>query len=164
MENDVLETVLTEILEELKQARDLAKENNALATEHNIKLVIVEKIIEGKEAVKPRTVDSVDRANAKAIEEIKSSIMSLPGNTRREFRILLFPEYNTKEYYKIVFGSVIFWLVVLVISKYLYLLGNEWILKSYEEQRYKKSWDILYRHQDKSTQRIMETIFNLNTR
>ncbi len=87
-------------------------------------------------------------------------IESLPGKARREFRILFFPEYNTKEYYKIVFGRVIFWLVMLVISKYLYLLGSELISKSYDEQKYKKAWEILYKHQEKSNQKVMEKLID----
>jgi hypothetical protein len=50
------------------------------------------------------------------MEKINARIDQKPAPVRRGFRILLFPEYDTKEYYRIVFGRIISWLVLLVIA------------------------------------------------
>ncbi len=61
MENDIIETVLTEILKELKLANDLGKENNELAIESKNRLVIIEKKIENKETIKQQTSGALNK-------------------------------------------------------------------------------------------------------
>jgi hypothetical protein len=71
----------------------------------------------------------IERIIMSGMERINATIDQKPAPVKREFLIRLFPEHNTKEYYRIVFGRIIFWLVFLVIAKYLYLLANEWIIR-----------------------------------
>ncbi|MDQ6763486.1 MAG: hypothetical protein M3015_12775 [Bacteroidota bacterium] len=43
----------------------------------------------------------------------------------------------------------------------IYLMGSEWIIKQYENQKYKKAWENLYKHQEKANQKMMQRIIDL---
>ena len=129
MENEIIETVLTEILDELKQLKKLTTNNTNATLDNANRLTAITDKLESKQVVKPDiNTKSMEQIILSGLERINSTINQKPAApVKREFRILLFPEYNTTEYYRIVFGRIIFWLVVLVIAKYLYLLGSAWI-------------------------------------
>lgn len=163
METEIIETVLTEMLEELKQSNILNKENNQTILENKNRLISIEKTLESKCAIKPIIdTQSIEQIMSAGMKNISSIIEQRPDKVKREFRILLFPEHNTKEYYRVVFGRIIFWLVILVIAKYAYLLGSEWITKEDENLKYKKAWENLYQHQEKTNQKMMKRIFDNN--
>lgn len=161
MDSEIIETVLTEIYEELKQYNLLNKENNLALTENKNRLISIEKKSESKDLVNP-VLDTrpLEQIISRGINNISAMIDKRPEKPSREFRILLFPEHNTKEYYKIIFRRIIFWLVMLVIAKYLYLLGSEWISKNNENQKYKKAWNSLYQQQGKANQKMMQKIID----
>ena len=130
MEKEIIETVLTEMLEELKELRKLNIENANVAIENGNRLSSIEKKLGNNKITEPYiNTQHLERIIFLGMEKINVRIDQKPAPVRREFRILLFPEYNTKEYYRIVFGRILFWLVLLVIAKYLYLLANEWIIR-----------------------------------
>jgi uncharacterized membrane protein len=159
MEKEIIETVLTEIYGELKQSNELLKENFKLATENNNRLIVIEKKLENKDVKAPIDMQQIEQIVSRGVDNIADIIDRTTKKRRPEFRFLFFPEHNTKEYYKIVYGRIIFWLVILVIAKYLYLLGSQWISKSYNDQKYKKAWENLYHQQGKPNQKIMQRIF-----
>lgn len=163
MDSEIIETVLTEILDELKQSNLLNKENNMALADNKNMLISIEKKLESKDLIKP-ILDTrpLEQIISQGINNISAMVEEQPEKPSRQFRILLFPEHNTKEYYKVVFGRIIFWLVVLVIAKYFYLLGSEWISKSGENQKYKKAWESLYQQQPKKNQKIMQKIIEEN--
>ena len=162
MEKEIIETVLTEIYGELKQSNELLKENSKLTTENKNRLIVIEKKLESKDVKPSIDMQRIEQIVSRGIDNI-AAIIDQPTKKRRpEFRFLFFPEHNTKEYYKIVYGRIIFWLVMLVIANYLYLLGSEWISKSYGDQKYKKAWENLYQHQEKTNQKMMKRIFDNN--
>lgn len=68
------------------------------------------------------------------------------------------PEQNTTNYYKIVFGRIIFWLVILYIAKYVYLLGDKWLTGYNDKTRYQQAWETLYQQQPKRNQKMMQNI------
>ena len=163
MENEMIETVLTEILGELKQSNHLNQQNNLAIIENKNRLISIEKKLESKDALKTlMNTGRLEQIISTGIDNISAMIDRRPEKVRREFRVLLFPEHNTKEYYRVVFGRIIFWLVILVIAKYSYLLGSEWITKDYENQKYKKSWENLYKHQEKGKSKTDARIINMN--
>lgn len=163
MENEIIETVLTEILGELKQSNGLNKENNQLAIENKNRLTDIEKKLDANDVSKGKiSNDSVEQILSAGMDNIRKMIDKPEQKVRREFRVLLFPEHNIKEYYRVVFGRIIFWLVMLVIAKYLYLLGSEWITRNYENQKYKKAWENLYQQQGKSNQKMMQKMIDSN--
>ena len=163
MESEIIETVLKEILEDLKQTYELSKENNLLATENKSRMIGIEKILADKNILKP-IIDTqpIERIVSQGLDNISTKIDQPKNKRRPEFRFLFFPEHNTREYYKVVYGRIIFWLVILVIAKYLYLLGSEWISKNYDDLKYKRAWENLYKQQGKANQKMMENIIHLD--
>ena len=128
MEKEIIETVLTEILEELKQLKTLTTNNTNATLDNANRLRVITDKLESNQAIKLEIgTQSVEKITLSGLEKMNSTINQKLTPVKREFRILLFPEYNTKEYYRIVFGRIIFWLVMLVVAKYLYLLGSAWI-------------------------------------
>lgn len=128
MEKEIIETVLAEILEELKQLKTLTTNNSKATIDNANRLTVITDKLESKQIIKPDfNTQSIEKIILSGLEKINLTINQKPAPIKREFRILLFPEYNTTEYYRIVFGRIIFWLVVLVIAKYLFLLGSAWI-------------------------------------
>ena len=107
-------------------------------------------------------IQPFEQIMSEGINNIRAMIYKRPEKTSREFRILLFPEHNTKEYYRVVFGRIIFWLVILVISKYAYLLGSDLINRKSESLKYKKAWENLYQIQSKANQKNMQMIIDKN--
>jgi hypothetical protein len=162
MEKEILETVLTEIYGELQQTNELIKENTVLETENKNRLIVIEKRLESKDVKPLIDIRPIEQIVSRGVDNIAAIINQTTKKRRPEFRILFFPEYNTKEFYKVVYGRIIFWLVMLVIAKYLYLLGSEWISKNYSDQKYRKAWDNLYQQQGKANQKIMQRIIDLD--
>lgn len=153
MENEIIETVLTEVLEEQKHGNLLADKNGQFLTEQ----VVILKRMEEKAA---RQNEELQNFFITKMEAFSSQVESHARPVKREFRILLFPEHGTINYYKIVFGRIFFWLVMLCIAKYLYLLGDKWLTAEYENHKYQKAWETLYKHQTKPSQKIMQKVFN----
>lgn len=163
MENEILETVLKEIMGDMKQSYNLSKENNLLATENKNLMIGIEKTLASKDAMKPIIdTEPIEQIVLKGIDKIATIIDQSKNKRRPSIQFLFFPEHNTKEYYKIVYSRILFWVVMFFVAKYLYLLGSEWISKSYDDQRYKKAWENLYKQQGKSNQKIMQKVFDSN--
>ena len=162
MEKEILETVLTEIYGELQLTNELLKENTVLETENKNRLIVIEKRLESKDAKPLIEIRPIEQIVSRGVDNIAAIINQTTKKRRPEFRILFFPEYNTKEFYKVVYGRIIFWLVMLVLAKYLYLLGSEWISKNYCDLKYKKAWENLYQQQGKANQKIMQRIIDLD--
>ncbi len=128
MEKEIIETVLTEILEELKQLKKLSIESTNAIKESSERLSSIEKKLENSQAIKPEvSTQPLERLIFSGLQRINETLEQKPAPVKREFRILLFPPYNEKEFYRIVFGRIIGWLVLLVIAKYLYVLGMTWM-------------------------------------
>jgi Fe2+ transport system protein B len=146
MEKEIIETVLIEVLEEQKQTNQLI--------EQNIKLVqsVKEELKQQKETF---SVSILSRLNT-----LKEELSNPLQHVKRELRILLFPEHGTINYYKVVFGRIFFWLVILCIAKYAYLLGDKWLSKRAEMNKYQRAWETYYLQQNKNRQKAMEQILN----
>ena len=151
MDKDIMETVLTEVLEEQKQGNILAQNNGKFLQEQ----VIVIKRLEEKTYQQNEELKTFVTAK---METFSSQIASHSRPVKREIRILLFPEQNTTNYYKIVFGRIIFWLVILYIAKYVYLLGDKWLTGYNDKTRYQQAWETLYQQQPKRNQKMMQNI------
>jgi hypothetical protein len=61
------------------------------------------------------------------INSIKKIVESQPKQVLHEKRVLFFPEWNQKEYYKIIFGRILFWVLCVVIATYCYFLGKDYL-------------------------------------
>jgi hypothetical protein len=75
-------------------------------------------------STKDRDIMLLDTINAKLDE--------LPKISQRQFRILLFPETNQGQYYKIVFGRLIPWGLAFMVATYIFITGY----KAIEISRY----------------------------
>ena len=131
MANDMVETVLAGILEELQAAKKKDEEQKVILQALENKMDGLEK---GFTEVQKQTAKQVSAAHleiaiAKGISRLQQTIEAQPKTVRKELRVLLFPEYNSKEYYRLVFGRLIFWLVVVLSITYLFLLGKQAIEK-----------------------------------
>lgn len=149
MENEIIETVLTEVLEEQKHSNQLAQKNSQFLEEQ----VLILQRMEEKSA---RQNEELKTFLMQKMEAFSAQVESHAKPIKREFRILLFPEHGITEYYKVVFGRILFWLVMLFIAKYAYLLGDKWITQEYENNKYQKAWETLYEQQSKANQKIMQ--------
>jgi hypothetical protein len=149
MENEIIETVLTEVLEEQKQSNQLSEKNGQFLEEQ----VLILQRMEEKSA---RQNEELKTFLMQKMEAFSAQVESHAKPVKREFRILLFPEHGITEYYKVVFGRILFWLVMLFIAKYAYLLGDKWITQEYANNRYQKAWETLYEQQSKANQRMMQ--------
>lgn len=84
------------------------------------------------------------------VEQLKK-VKSKP-RTVKQHRFLLFPETNQGQYYKIVFGRLLPWGLLLVAATYCFSLGQQalevWKIKDYNERadQYVKSWLYMDEH------------------
>lgn len=155
MEKEIIETVLTEVLEEQKLSNQLAQKNGQLLEEQVL-------ILKRMEKISARQNEELKIFLVTKMEALSAQVESHAKSVKREFRILLFPEQGTTEYYKVVFGRILFWLAMLCIAKYAYLLGDKWLTAEYENNKYQKAWDTLYKHQTRANQKLMQKVFNDN--
>ncbi|MDB5025345.1 MAG: hypothetical protein JWP78_3100 [Mucilaginibacter sp.] len=82
-----------------------------------------------------------------------------PQAINRSYRILLFPESGLRDYYKIVFGRLLPWGILLIALTYLFLLGQKALAPRSEEARegrYTRSWIYLDRHAGKKMHKAMQ--------
>lgn len=155
MEKEIIETVLSEVLEEQKLSNQLAQKNGQVLEEQVL-------ILKRMEKISARQNEELKILLMTKMEALSARVESHAKPVKREFRILLFPEHGTTEYYKVVFGRILFWLVMLCIAKYAYLLGDKWLTAEYENNKYQKAWETLYKHQTKANQKLMQKVFNDN--
>jgi hypothetical protein len=61
---------------------------------------------------------------------IQKIVAAQPKDVLHEKRILFFPEWNQKEYYKIIFGRVLFWVLWVIVVTYCYFLGQDFLARN----------------------------------
>lgn len=99
------------------------------------------------------------------LRKIYEKFTKVPTSATKQLRILLFPETNQGQYYKIVFGRLIPWGIFLVAITYLYSLGGKAIdaygQKKHNEQsvHYQRAWIYLKQIAKKKTLSAMDTAF-----
>jgi hypothetical protein len=86
-------------------------------------------------------------------------------STIKQLRILLFPETNQGQYYKIVFGRLIPWGICLVVITYLYSLGGRAIdaygqhKQNEQSAHYQRAWVYLKQIAKRRTLSAMDTAY-----
>ena len=99
------------------------------------------------------------------LKQINEKLNKVPTSATKQFRILLFPETNQGQYYKIVFGRLIPWGLCLVAISYLYFLGGKAIdaygqrQQSEEAAHYQRAWFYLKQKAKAKTIIAMDTAF-----
>ncbi len=133
MANDMIETALASALEELETVKKGGEEQKEMLYELIDKMDGLEKRFnEQKPVPTPRlNTAPIETAIVKGITRLQQTVEAQPKTVVHERRILFFPEYNAQEYYRIVFGRLFFWLIVILLSAYLFMLGKEAIQSWY---------------------------------
>ena len=128
MEEEVIKTVLNEVLQELKEVKQ--KHSEIINFANGLKKKVdgfEQKLTEIKFVPPAIDLSPVTSGIYKGLDKVNGAIEAQPKSVRKEFRILLFPEYNATENYKIVFGRLLFWMVVVLVATYLFVLGKHLI-------------------------------------
>jgi hypothetical protein len=103
----------------------------------------------------------------KGVTDMKFIVGTKPVPVVKKFQILLFPEQDAKLFYKIVFGRWFLFLVLMVLMTDLYKLSVHWSdnqkearRKELENDRIKHAWYYLYKWQNKTGKRIMDSAYS----
>jgi hypothetical protein len=128
MEKEILEIVLSELLEETKKTNVLIEEQNKEIQE--LKTAFSDfnrKLTEIKVSAPPLDTVPLTKIVTDGINSIQKIVAAQPKDVLHEKRILFFPEWNQKEYYKIIFGRILFWLLWLIVATYCYFLCRDYL-------------------------------------
>src|SRR5437868_14304463 len=112
MDNEVIKTVLNEVLEEFKEVKQ--QQIQTLKTLLKMKANVVdfeEKLTRLNMTPPEINTQPITYEIAKGFDEVKDVIEAQPKSITRQLRIMFFPENNATEYYKIVFGRLLFWMM-----------------------------------------------------
>jgi len=166
MEPKILETVLTEVLEELKNNSQAILELTEEVTVLKEKVSVFEKKQEQLQIIAPPADTApIEKVAENYFLEFCRLVEAQPKKVVRQLRLVLFPEYNTDRYYKIVFGRIIPWSFGLAAVFFLVSLGKQYVSSWSEVQErryyyevYSEAWDRLDKSQDKDGRQKMKDI------
>lgn len=128
MEQEIIETVLKEILDEIKIIHQKA-------VSKDFQIEMISKKIESfdgklssiKIEIPEADLLPVQHQLESRLKRIEKLIEDQPKNITHKKQILLFPEYGAREYYKLFFGRVLFWILLVLVASYLFSLGKQFI-------------------------------------
>ena len=125
MEKEILETVLTELLEEQKVTSQLLREliEQGKVTQEKV-AAFGQKMETLKIIAPPASTVGIKNVVHEGLMAVAKMVESQPKNVVRQFRFLLFPETNTAYYYKLVFGRLLGYGGLFVIAAFLIQLGK----------------------------------------
>lgn len=115
------------------------------------------------DAPKP-DLSEVNALMDKGFENVKAAVYARPN---RKFQVILFPEYHSKEYFKLVYGRLLFWWYMFILSFLGYNMAKD-ALNSYRANQYNKegnahiqAWDNVYKTASKKTKASMSKVLQL---
>ena len=128
MANDMLELVLRELLAEQQKGNEMIAVQTRMLGQVEARLKRLEENARAPVATTPSAL------NTKPLEEIvKRGMTSMqlivdeqPKSVTRKVQVLLFPEHDTALYCKVVFGTWVFWLVVMLAITDIYKWAVHW--------------------------------------
>ncbi len=128
MEPEIVETVLKEILDEIKTIHRENAEKEKDAGDIKYKIQLLEKALYTQEIKPPEiNLSPVQLQLDSGIKNIEKTIREQPKNVTRKIQILLFPETGGSEYYRLVFGRLLFWMMMFLLATYMFSLGKQFI-------------------------------------
>ena len=162
MDSEILESVLKEILDEQKEAKQAITKLTSQLEELGVKVNgFNEKLGQQKIIAPPADTRVIQHVLKTGLEQIRETVSQQPKSVVRQFRFLLFPEMYADNYYRIVFGRLLFWMMIFLVATYVFMLGKQgiesWALiqqKHVETNQYKKAWSYLYQHDKKVRQKM----------
>ncbi len=155
MDNEIIESVLTDILEEQKAGAQVMQEiSNSLKALASAVNSFQKEPGQQKVIAPPVDTKVIQKIIADGILKIHQIVDDQPKTVTRNFRLLLFPEMYAESYYRIVFGRLLFWMTIFLVATYLFMLGKQGINgwqsvkeKEVEVDHYKKAWRFLYQRE-----------------
>ncbi|MCW3081704.1 hypothetical protein [Segetibacter sp.] len=170
METEIMHTVLTEVLEELKELKQQHSKLMAVVADLNNKVDDFELKLSNIQVSAPTTdLKPITSTVNEGILRLEGIIQAQPKSITRQYRLLLFPEHYASEYYRIVFGKLLFWMMVFLTATYLFSLGKQLInsntavrYKEAESIQYKKAWNYLYINSKKTIRVKMDNAWKKN--
>lgn len=104
----------------------------------------------------------------KGVNDIKLTVLNQHQKPiLKKYQLLLFPEQDSKLFYKIVFGRWFLWLTIMLFLTNLYKLSVHYIdiqkeiqLQILENDRIKKSWDKLYFNSNPGIKKLMDNTYS----
>jgi hypothetical protein len=164
MEKEKLEIVLEDILDELKTVNNLMHEQKQQTSQMQQRFFAFEEKINQLNEVTTPVVETKfiqDSINA-AVNKMQLTVSELSRPVIRQWRFLLFPEHNAKEYYSVIF-RLIMWMTFVCMGVYLFALGKQSLesakevkLMQLENDQYKHAWEYMYDHESKKGKKKME--------
>jgi hypothetical protein len=166
METEILQTVLTEVLEELKELKQQVTKLMAVVADLTNKVDDFElKLSNIKVSAPPTNLEPITSTLKEGIFRLQGIIGGQPKSITRNIRVLLFPEHD-REYYRIVFGRLLFWMMIFLMSTYLFSVGKQFIdsntavrYKEAESYQYRKAWIYLYNNSKKTVRGKMDSVW-----
>ncbi len=159
MNEEVLKTVLSEILEEQK----MLNINNGLITKAIEGFSEKQSDFENKLSdISVSTEANLQLANTN-LQRLKIIIEAQPKQVIHEKRVLLFPETYKQEFYKILFGKVVKLIAIIFVTLFAFFLLKDLLIQQ-GFRKYKPAWEWLYQHQSNKGKAVMDSvIFTLIT-
>jgi hypothetical protein len=157
MDQDVLEPVLQEILQEQKQADKLNRVNTQTLIEQGKRIAAIEKKLD-QQSLSPVNIDYklIERIMAENTDKIIRFISEQPREFVQHRRILLFPEHNAAEFYKLFYGRLFKWLAILFIACFLYALGRDFIAAYQEKSWYREAYEQQLKEKEENSRKVKQ--------
>jgi hypothetical protein len=163
MEKEKIELILEDILDELKTVNSAMQEQKKKCLQYEGKIAAIEKGFSQLNTVEPPiNTDALKSAIADAFIDIKLPKKQHAQPIIRQWRILLFPEQCSKEYYRVIF-RLIMWEMLVFVIVVLFVLGKQALennkevkLKQIENNLYKNAWNYMYDEENKQGKKKME--------
>lgn len=157
MDSEIVESVLRDILEEQRAGIQATKEINTRLKDLAVEVEgLNQKLDQQKRIGSPGDPGLIQALVENGINRMEEIVSQQPKTVVRQYRFLLFPEMYADNYYRIVFGRLLFWMMTLLMATFLFMLGKQsiesWAVikqKQYETNQYKKAWHYLYNHEKK---------------
>jgi hypothetical protein len=164
MELEIVETVLKDMVDELKTGSQLNRELTEKVKELTGKVDgFDQKLGQQKVIAPPADTKPLEKIVSSGVVDIARIVQEQPKNVIKQIRLLLFPETNAGQYYKIIFGRLIPWALALVLATYGFILGQQaierWSANSEKEQesdQVLKAWNYLYTHEKAEGKKKMQ--------
>lgn len=163
MANDRIETALASALEELEKVKNIEEQQKELLNKIIEKMDGMEKRTTEQKPVpvQPLNTAPLKAAIAKGITRLQQTIEAQPKAVVHERRILLFPEWGAKEYYKAVVVRLSIAVIIVIITTFLFLLCKQaitdwYVVHSQQEEliECKHAWQQLYLKEEKKKKKL----------
>jgi hypothetical protein len=130
MEKEILETVLIELLEESKRLNLLVEEQKKEIQELKSTFSDFDKkLTEIKVCAPIPDTLPLTMIVTEGIKSMQKIVAAQPKEVVHEKRILFFPEWNQKEYYKLIFGRILFWILWVIVATYGFVLAQNYLAR-----------------------------------